>query len=143
MWGGWQVLTAKACSDHLIFSNTFTVVSLAREETRLTISDRREGSRKFEAISAVHCWMEGQPVGGEGNRTWRKHYKTSAKPSIIQLGQPLTQISHEGDPGLAGVLVDWVQKAHISFFQLRRLLPAQPQTRCSYMTAFHSPQPTG
>lgn len=59
---------------HLIFSNTFTVVSLAREETRLTISDRREGSRKFEAISAVHCWMDGQPVWvGGGSRTERTH----------------------------------------------------------------------
>lgn len=51
-----------AQTTHLVFSNAFTVVSLARELTKLTTSAKMEGSRKCEAISAVHCWMEAQPV---------------------------------------------------------------------------------
>lgn len=40
---------------HLVLSNTFTVVSLASELTKLTTSVRMDDSRKREAISAVHC----------------------------------------------------------------------------------------
>ena len=53
--------TPEAMTD-LCFSNTFTVVSLASELTKLTISINTEGSRKCDAISAVHCWTDVQPV---------------------------------------------------------------------------------
>ena len=49
--------------SHLVLSNTFTQVSLARELTRPAISVSMEGSRKWEVISAVHCCIDGQPDG--------------------------------------------------------------------------------
>lgn len=42
-------------ATHLLFSNAFTVVSLANELTKFTISAKMEGRRNCEAISAEHC----------------------------------------------------------------------------------------
>lgn len=47
---------------HFLLSNAFTVVSQANELTRFTISARMQGRRNWAAMSAVHCWMDGQPV---------------------------------------------------------------------------------
>lgn len=52
---GTEWLSYCTSTTHLVFSKAFTVVSLAREVTRLTISAKMEGSRKCEAMSAVHC----------------------------------------------------------------------------------------
>lgn len=40
----------------------------------------------------------------------------------------LTKLEHEGDPRLAGELVDGVETATISLLQLTELPPAQSQT---------------
>lgn len=47
---------------YVLLSKAFTVVSLASEPTKFTISARMHGRRKWAAMSALHRWMEGQPA---------------------------------------------------------------------------------
>lgn len=69
-------------TTHLFFSKAFTVVSLARELTKLTTSAKMEGSRKCEAMSAVHCWMEAQPVPQQPRQKEQKVSSRTIKPFI-------------------------------------------------------------
>lgn len=64
---------------HHCLSKAFTVVSLARKLTKLTISARMEGKRKYEAISAVHSWMEGQPVHKQPGQRHRRGWHVSSE----------------------------------------------------------------
>jgi len=140
-----------ALTTHVVFLKAFTVVSLARELTKLTISARMDGSRKCEAISAVHCWMEGQPVIRETEREKKRerHFSSlNTQPLIVrwcgsQCGRKyetqiaLTKFSHESDPRLAGELVDGVQSARASLLQLRDLPPTQPQPQILHQGGFY------
>lgn len=75
----WRRTAPVSHVTHLIFSNTLTVVSLARAVTRFTTSTRMEDRRKRDTISAEHCCTDGHPAG-------EKHYWT-------QPGLPIQALS--------------------------------------------------
>jgi len=128
----------------LCFSNTFTVVSLARELTKFTISIKTEGSRKCDAISAVHCWAEGHPIDPQhpnnmkrkSHQYWGIHTDPVQSNPVITLESNnkhfetrLTKFSHKVHPWLADKLVDRMHGAQGPLLQLGHLFSKRCTSR--------------